>query len=448
VLDAPEERYATRPDWEGAPYRRAAAGLEVPRRGGSGGKAERFAEDDEYDGARGRRSGVRLRFDGGLIPRTLWGRIAAGVALAMVVGSAIAGMFAIRSYLLRDEHFIVASPKSIQMEGNAHVTRAQMLSVFGGDVERSILAIPLDERRAELERMPWVAHATVMRLLPNRLRVGIVERTPVAFVREGAKIGLVDAHGVLLTLSGNEDGAARPAERYSFPVLTGIGADDPLSTRAARMKIYGRFTADLDGSGEKISQELSEVDLSNPEDVRALIPDHSTEILVHFGDTDFLDRYRRFQEHLPEWRTVYPKLSSVDMRYERQVVLEMQPGSAVPVAGAGQAATGSDAPVAAEPKVAAHAAGKPAVKAGAKAHSALIRPPAVVKTKPAGKMPGHGTAQNDVAYPVTAKPAAARAKTGKAKENPHKAAAAKHNPRVVRPSGDTPQYHPPQVVHQ
>ena len=72
------------------------------------------------------------------------------------------------------------------------------------------------------------------------------------------------------------------------------------------------------------------MDLSNPEDVKALIPDKSADILVHFGDTDFLERYHKYQAHLAEWRTQYPKLASVDMRYDRQVVLEMQPGSAIP----------------------------------------------------------------------------------------------------------------------
>ncbi len=88
---------------------------------------------------------------------------------------------------------------------------------------------------------------------------------------------------------------AKTNEHYSFPVVTGISAEEPLSTRAARMKIFERFTSELDGSGEKISEKLSEVDLSNPEDVQALIPDHSTEILVHFGEDNFLERYRRVQ---------------------------------------------------------------------------------------------------------------------------------------------------------
>ncbi len=74
---------------------------------------------------------------------------------------------------------------AIQIAGNSHMSRAQLLSVFGEDVERNVFRIPLAQRRAELESLPWVAHATVMRLLPNRVRVAIVERTPVAFVREG-----------------------------------------------------------------------------------------------------------------------------------------------------------------------------------------------------------------------------------------------------------------------
>ena len=340
-----------------------------------------------------------------------------------------------RSFLLHDERFVIPSSSSIEFQGNAHVTRAQLLSIFGGDVERNIFTVSLAERRAEMERLPWVAHATVMRLLPNRMRVSIVERTPVAFVRQGSHIGLVDANGVLLDMPAE----TKPDARYSFPVVTGIVAEDPLSTRAARMKIYERFTTELDGSGEKISQGLSEVDLSNPEDVKALIPDKSNEILVHFGDVDFLDRYKRFEEHLPEWRTVYPKLSSVDMRYERQVVLEMQPGAGVPVDSSSKdgaavmaanskvtAATSQDAGVDVAKPVA-----KPAVKASA-AHAAAV------KGKPATKAPAHVSAKSEAASSV---------KTKKADPKAKHVVVVKHHPVVAKPSAATTQYHPSQVAH-
>jgi cell division protein FtsQ len=207
-------------------------------------------------------------------------------------------------------------------------------------------------------------------------------------------------------------------------VVSGIVASDPLSTRAARMKIFSRFTSDLDSSGQKISEELSEVDLSNPEDVKALIPDHSNDILVHFGDTDFLERYRRFEEHLPEWRTTYPKLSSVDMRYERQVVLEMQPGSGVQVAGggdAGSATAASGGPASGETKTTAKTS--PAVHAASKA---VNRPSATSKSKAAMKAPAHATG-------------GAKVKS--------QTATVKHPSVVVGHSSGTPLYHPPQVVH-
>jgi cell division protein FtsQ len=410
VLEAPERNYAP----ESVVPRRVTAS---PNRKLRRDFSEEFADDfddDEDAPVMPRRPGLRLRFRG--LPQTMGGRIVAGVVLALCLGLFGAIVMFARNVLLHDERFVIQSSSSVEFLGNAHVTRAQLLSVFGEDVERNIFSVSLAQRKAELERLPWVAHATVMRLLPNRMRVSILERTPVAFVRQGSHIGLVDAAGVLLDMPAD----AKAEGHYSFPVVSGISADDPVSTRAARMKIFNQFTSELDGSGEKISQELSEVDLSNPEDVKALIPDHSTDILVHFGDTDFLDRYRRFEEHLPEWRTVYPKLSSVDMRYERQVVLEMQPGTAVPVTGgeSGTPVASGDAPAAP-----ARVAKEPVVQPGAKSHGVVVKHPVAARSK-----------------------AAVWARSKAAKARAHRVAA-KHHPGVVRRAGSTPQYHPPQVVH-
>jgi cell division protein FtsQ len=374
-------------------------------------------DDDAADGdepefsGRARRQSVRLNFDGGLMPKTLWGRIAAGGGLLCVALAAVAGGLWVRSYLLHDAHFVVPGSESIQIAGNSHVSRPQLLSVFGEDVDRNIFNIPLAVRRGELESLPWVEHATVMRLLPNRVRVAIVERTPVAFVRQGTQIGLVDANGVLFDLpgpdvdeaSGGQAAIARNATQYSFPVLTGISAGDPLSVRAARMRIYLGFVAALDANGEAISRRLSEVDLSNPEDVKAVIPDAGTsgaDILVHFGEEKYLERYHQYQAHLAEWRAQYPKLASVDMRYEQQVVLEMR-RDAVVAATAGPN-TGSDA-------TAANATGDGASAAGAKPDAAKAaampasthapvakakKPVAKAQVKPTGVAHAQATSQN------------------------------------------------------
>lgn len=398
MLDAPGPGHVSM-GVKTAGFKRGAAVTEMPLRRESsyandyaGNYGDGLDSDPEFAG-RARRRGVRLSFHGSLVPlpRTLWGRIAAGCALLVLSGATIMAAFWVRNFLLHDAHFVVPSSESIQIAGNSHLTRAQLLSVFGEDVDRNIFDLPLEERRTELESLPWVAHATVMRLLPNRIRVAIVERTPVAFVRQGAQIGLVDANGVLFDLPGPEDAggtatAARNAPHYSFPVLTGISADDPLSTRAARMKIYLDFMAALDAGGENISRRLSEVDVSNPEDVKAILPDAGgPDILVHFGEDKYLERYHQYQEHLAEWRAQYPKLASVDMRYERQVVLQMQPGTVVPN---GDAAPAGAAPQAV-PGAPTIAAATPPVSAAAKHGKHVIaRKKAVAASKLNGKPAG------------------------------------------------------------
>jgi len=332
VIDLPDQRYAPEGDlpMDFATQRRIPHALDPGRVERETPGIELGIEPGSDDEGQSGAQRLRLRLPRKIfrLPRSLWGRLIVVAFLLLVAGCVAMGLAMTRTFFLRDPRFLLPSADNIQITGNTHLTRAQILDPFGGDIERNLFLVPLAERRSQLESFPWVAHATVLRLLPNQLRVHILERTPVAFVREGTQIGLVDAGGVLLDMPPDRHPGAAGDPLYSFPVVTGINAQDPLSTRFARMKLYTQFAADLDSAGEKISQNLSEVDLSDPEDVKALIPENGSEILVHFGDTDFLKRYQKFQQLLPEWRAQYPKLASVDMRYEGQVVLDMQPGAA------------------------------------------------------------------------------------------------------------------------
>jgi len=173
--------------------------------------------------------------------------------------------------------------------------------------------------------------------------------------------------------------------------------------------------------------------------VQALIPDHSTEILVHFGEDGFLDRYRRFKEHLAEWRTLYPKLSSVDMRYERQVVLQMPPGSGAAGSNAAASAIDTNALPAMTGDVA-----KPAFKASATVAKPAAKTPGVAAKQAAGnkaltKPPTHVVARSEVAFDSPKKSTNTTAKKP--------AAGAKHHPIVVRHRADATPYHPTQAVH-
>jgi cell division protein FtsQ len=211
--------------------------------------------------------------------------------------------------------FLIQSSDDIEITGLHNVSRPQIMDVLGGDLGRNVFFVPLDERKQQLERIPWVESAAVMRFLPNRLKVEIQERTPVAFVRMGERICLIDGSGVVMELP------VQGQQRYSFPVIVGTGESEPLSTRASRMRIYSELIRDLDSGGGNYSQDVSEVDLSDPEDVKVLINDPSGAVLVHLGRSHFLDRYKIYVAHVGEWRQQFRKLDSVDLRYGQQIIV-------------------------------------------------------------------------------------------------------------------------------
>jgi cell division protein FtsQ len=302
-------------------------------------------------------------------PASTVGRAFLSLVALIVLGGLATSAYLLKTYLGHDEHFRITGASNIDATGLTEVSRAEILPVFGEDIGRNIFFVPLAERRKQLEEIPWIEKATVMRLLPNQIRVSVVERKPVAFVRQGQQIGLVDANGILLTMPP----AMMAQHHYSFPVVTGIDAHDPPVQRQARMAVYQRLLAELDANGQRISEQISEIDLTDPEDAKVLMPEQGSDVLAHFGEDRFLERYQRYKAHINEWRQHYPKLASVDLRYDQQVVLEMSTSTNVAQTAADEqaaanAAEGKQAvPEAAEKE-------KAAGKVTAKKHSGAKAP--------------------------------------------------------------------------
>lgn len=319
------------------------------RRGGPGMPLEMDDLEDED----GPRSGLRGFGDKARgrwwRPASTTGRVFLAFGAFLVLSAMTTAVLLMKGYLEHDARFRIAGTSDIKAVGLSQVSRADLLPVFGEDIGRNVFFVPLSARRKELEQIPWIQSATVMRLLPDEIRVSVVERQPVAFVRNGRQIELVDAHGVLLAMSPS----AMAAHHYSFPVLTGVDPGDSLEARATRVAVYMRLMGDLDSTGHHYSQNISEIDLTDPEDARVLMPEPGRDILAHFGEDHFLERYQRYRDHIAEWRQQYPRLAAVDLRYDRQVVLQMASGDQTPAAAAAGASDGkpsADGPVERQPE--------------------------------------------------------------------------------------------------
>ncbi len=166
-------------------------------------------------------------------------------------------------------------------------------------------------------------HAIVSRIWPNRIRVEVVERVPIAYLRTGADLSLIDSHGVILD---------RPLEsNFQFPVVSGMSESLPRSEREQRMALYSNLVHEIEQVRPGASDHLSEVDLSDSDDVRATIAGLSQmniagledqgPIVVHFGSQDFSTKFRVFVDNIGQWRAAAGRVESVDLRFSKQVVV-------------------------------------------------------------------------------------------------------------------------------
>ncbi len=240
--------------------------------------------------------------------RLLWATIAVMILCAGAIGAA-----ALYHYGEHSWRFRIESSDDIEVSGMENVTKPQIMEVMGADIGRNIFFVPLTQQKAQLEQIPWVESASVMRFVPNRLKVEIHERTPVAFARVGPHITLIDAGGTLMELPQKH--------KYSFPVILGMNPGEPLSTRLPRMKAYNELVRELDSGGARYSQDLSEVDVSDLDNLKVRVNDPAGDVLVELGASDYLKRYRTYVSHVREWRQQFQKLESVNLRYDNQVIV-------------------------------------------------------------------------------------------------------------------------------
>jgi len=245
-------------------------------------------------------------------------RLVAAVSLAAVGWAFYLGA----DFLLRSPKVLLTDLRQVEVRGGRLVNAADVAGVFAADLGRSVLRVPLGERRAAIERIPWVERATVRRILPNRIVVEITERRPVAFARLGSELALMDARGVLLE--------RRLGDAYRFPVVTGVSPDMPRAERERRVRLFLDFLAQAEQVRPGATEYVSEVGLADPSDLQAVLaglPELSQgeggqpSVRVHFGDRDFGRRFRTLMENIGQWRASAGRVESVDLRFERQVVV-------------------------------------------------------------------------------------------------------------------------------
>jgi cell division protein FtsQ len=244
------------------------------------------------------------------------------VFFATVVAPVGITSYFLTTFVLTSPRFELHSADDIQVTANHFVSREEVATALGLPLHAGngpgvkVLRLSLEAQRKQVEAIAWVRSAALTRVFPNRLLVHVVERTPVAYANVGGHVGLVDSEGVFLD---------KPESAFfDFPVITGLDSNAGSEECRTRIVLYQDFMREL---GDEIVHSgwiVSEADLSDGDDLKALIVQGRETLQVHFGHENFLQHFHTFLELLPELRKSNAPLDSVDLRYRNQVVVNPQ----------------------------------------------------------------------------------------------------------------------------
>lgn len=228
--------------------------------------------------------------------------------LGVAVATALSVHF-LHRYMVRDPTFMLSRDRheALTIDGLRYGSAAKVRHIFAADTGRSIFAVPLEERRRRLLAIDWVEDAAVSRIWPDRLAVRIQERKPVAFVEVESTVMLIDSEGMLLE--------PPPQAQFSFPVLSGVRADDLPQRRAEAV----RALLDVEAALGPQMKDVSEVDAADPGNLRIVAQVDGRVVDLILGEDNLGPRYSNFVNHFAEIRKSSPQTKTFDLRLDGRI---------------------------------------------------------------------------------------------------------------------------------
>jgi cell division protein FtsQ len=226
------------------------------------------------------------------------------------------GAIQLEHFLIRDPQFTLAVPPdagepspAIEVIGVTNSARENIAALFEKDYGQSLYLMPLRQRRDDLLRLPWIKEARITRIWPNRLKIRVTEREPIAFVQlpGETELPLIDNDGFLL----------RPEVNASFnlPVLTGITREQSDEERRVRVRRLRKLITD---SGE-LSAKISEVDVADPDNLKVMQDAGGKAVTLIIGNRYFKRRLEKFKQNADDLLRRDPGKTTFDLRVDGSI---------------------------------------------------------------------------------------------------------------------------------
>ena len=230
----------------------------------------------------------------------------------------LAFMLSVFAYVYTSEKFNL---RQVTFYGCKEIKQKEMEAIIRQDFPANILRIDLQKLRERLEKETWAKHVEIRRVLPSNLIIYIQERTPSAIFELRGELMVADGDGILLGQYDSRFG------KLDVPVFKGVLGEDAESYKlykeenAVRIRQGLVMLSQIESGSPHATQKISEVDISDPENLKIMLIDDTVE--VSLGEKDYLKRFSNLMSNLGEYQKLkdqYTEFVSIDMRFDNQIV--------------------------------------------------------------------------------------------------------------------------------
>lgn len=272
----------------------------IPQRSGGGQRAQGLADDARVLPFRRRPFAARRKRP------SLFARLVLPFAGALMVVGSPAALAA----------WVLASPRfglrEVDLAGGSRVSKAWAVHTLEPLLGRNLVLLPLSEVAERIARHPWVQSVEASKDMPDRIRLLVVERQPVALLRQGTELRYLDRQGL-------------PFAPCDPLVPEASGLDLLLVSSAAGPNVdYSRalhLVEELGAAQPEWAAALSEVEMLGEQDFRVVTAALPFSLLVRSDGVGA--GVRRLEPMLGEILRRYPgRIGTVDLRFPQRVVLQ------------------------------------------------------------------------------------------------------------------------------
>jgi cell division protein FtsQ len=196
---------------------------------------------------------------------------------------------------------------SVALAGQHHVSREEVLAVAGVTGSTSLLFLDVEQTRERLKTNPWIADATVLKLYPGELQIGIKEREAFALWQKDGQVSVIADDGTVL------EPYVSP-RLIELPLVVGRGAETRAKEFLALLDRYPALRAFVRAT-VLVGERRWNLRLNNGIDVR-------------LPETDIAPALERLVALDKEKNLITRDIVAIDLRLPDRVTVRLSEGAA------------------------------------------------------------------------------------------------------------------------